>query len=46
MRLLIFGGLAGEVVVEPDEHPELGQGFVTDIDPAQCVRHGPGGERR
>ncbi len=36
------GGLPGEIVVEPDEHLELGQGFVTDIDPAQRVRHGPG----
>lgn len=41
MRLLVFGGFAGEVVVEPDEHAEFSQCFVAGVDPAQCMRHGP-----
>ena len=37
------GGLLGLVVVEADQHPELGQHFFSGIDPAQRARHGPGG---
>lgn len=36
------GRLAGQIVIEPDEHLQLGQHLFTDIDPAQCVRHRAG----
>jgi hypothetical protein len=42
MRPNDAGGFPGEVVVEPDEYAEFGQGFVADIDPAQGVWHRPG----
>jgi hypothetical protein len=37
------GGLGGLVVVETDEHAELGEHLLADVDPAQRVRHGAGG---
>jgi hypothetical protein len=37
------GGLAGQVVVEPDRHVRFGQGVVADVDRAQGVRQGAGG---
>jgi len=37
------GDLTGEVVVEPDDDFQVGQGVVVHVDPAQGVRHGPGG---
>jgi hypothetical protein len=37
------GGLGGLVVVEADQHAELGEYLLADVDPAQCVRHGAGG---
>jgi hypothetical protein len=36
------GGLAGQVVVEADEHPQLGDGLVFELDRAQCVWHDAG----
>jgi len=36
------GGLAGQVVVEADQHIQLGQGVVTDVDRPQGVRQCPG----
>jgi hypothetical protein len=35
-------GLAGQVVVEPDQHLQLGQGLVADVDRGQGVGHGAG----
>lgn len=35
-------GLAGQVVVEPDQHVQLGRRLVADTDRAQSVRQGPG----
>lgn len=37
------GGLPGQVVVEPDQHVQLGQHVVTDVDLAQSVRQRAGG---
>lgn len=37
------GRLTGQIVIEPGQNAELGQGVITDIDPAQRVRHGAGG---
>jgi hypothetical protein len=37
------GGPAGQVVVEPDQHLQFGQGVVADIDRAQRVRQRAGG---
>jgi hypothetical protein len=37
------GGLAGQVVVEADQHTQLGQSLIAGVDPAQGVRQGPGG---
>jgi hypothetical protein len=34
---------AGQVVVEAGQHVQLGQGLLADVDPAQGVRHHPGG---
>lgn len=33
------GGLAGQVVVEADEHLQLGDGLVFEVDRAERVRH-------
>lgn len=35
-------GLDGLIIIEPDQHAELGQRLLTDIDPAQRMRHGAG----
>lgn len=43
MRLLSRVCLLSLVVVEPDQHPDLSQHFLTGIDSAQGARHGPGG---
>jgi hypothetical protein len=37
------GRFTGEVVVEPGQNTEFGEGLVTDIDAAQRVWHGAGG---
>lgn len=37
------GSFAGQVVVEPDQHLQLGQGLVADIDRAQGVGQRAGG---
>ena len=37
------GGLPGQVVVEPDQHIQLGEGVVIDVDLAQGVRQRAGG---
>lgn len=39
------GDLAGEVVVEADDHLQLGDGLVGELDGAQGVGHGAGGVR-
>jgi predicted RNA-binding protein with PUA domain len=39
------GDLAGQVVIEPDDHVELGDGLVVQLDRAECVEHGAGGVR-
>jgi hypothetical protein len=37
------GGLAGQVVVKPDQYVQFGQGVITHVDRAQRVRQRPGG---
>jgi hypothetical protein len=37
------GGLSSEVVVVADEHVQLGQGVVADVDLAERVRQNAGG---
>jgi hypothetical protein len=37
------GGLGAEVVVVADEHVQLGQGVVADVNPLWSVRQNPGG---
>ncbi len=39
------GGLAGQVVVEADDHLQLGDGLVLAVDRPQRVGHRPGGVR-
>jgi hypothetical protein len=43
MRLDSRGGLPGQVVVEPDQYVQLGQGVVVHVDRPQRVRQRPGG---
>jgi len=35
------GGFAREIVIEADEHTELGEGAVTGVDSLAHVRHRP-----
>ena len=37
------GRFGGEVLVEPDQHLQLREGFLAGVDPAQGVGHGPRG---
>ena len=36
------GCFTGQVVIEPDEHFQLGEGLLAGVDPAQRVWQGPG----
>ena len=38
------GGLTGQIVVEPDQHRQLGKGLVIGVDLPQCVEQAAGGD--
>jgi hypothetical protein len=40
------GSLSGQVIVEPDQHPEFGQGVIADIDPGAGCAAASGRRRR